>query len=491
MKRFVSVILVVIGLLSIFSMAFSSAIKERAASSSKIDNESLTEKVNKFKNKELNIAVFQGGYGPEYWKEIVQRFEAAYPGVQVNMTISPRIGDVIRPQLVAGNPPDFLAISDTEQSGIFNLLVKEKGLLDITSVFNEIALDSNERLRDMLLPGILESTRFSPYEDGKIYMAPFNVAPMGLIYNKALFQEKGWELPETWDEFFALNEELKKEENYVVDENGERVKRALFTYQGIYPDYLEEILYPSIANAAGIAQLKKIYSYEPGSFSTEPVKKVLDTMAKLGSDEYLVEGTVKLNHTQAQTDMMLGKAVFIVNGSWMENEMKDSPREEGFEFGMIPVPVFNKGEEKYILSSYEQFSIPLKAKNPELAKEFLKFLYTEESVILFAEKSNGTFALKGAQELLSNHLTPGVYEMFSAYEGATTIMQEWKVIPKNTKEDIRNHIFKNAITPIMTGKMTTDEWMNGVENAFIDIQENISKQSKLFKPQSVGQSYNY
>src|SRR5690606_13692200 len=107
---------------------------------------------------------------------------------------------------------------------------------------------------------------------------------------------------------------------------------------------------PSLANAAGITQLKSIFSYEPGSFKTEPVKKVLDTLAKLGRDGYLMEGTIGLNHTQAQTNMMLGKAIFIVNGSWMENEMKDSPREEGFEFGMIPVPVFNDGDERYILS---------------------------------------------------------------------------------------------------------------------------------------------
>jgi len=471
MKKLIGVLLMAAVLAGIIAVTNMDAIsfKDRKPSSESASNGSGTgEKY--FKNKQLHIAVFQGGYGPEYWKEIVEKFEAAYPGVQVNMTISPRIGDVIRPQLVAGNPPDFLAITDTEQSGIMTSLVKEKGLLDITEVFEDKALDKDEMLKDMILPGLLESTRFSPYQDGKVYMAPFNAGPMGLIYNKSLFQEKGWKLPETWDEFFALDEELKKEENYLVDENGKKTKRALFTYQGIYPEYLEEILYPSLANAAGMAQLNEIFEYESGSFKSESVKKVLDTLAKIGTEGYLMEGTVGLNHTQSQTDMMLGKAVFIVNGSWMENEMKDSPREEGFQFGMIPVPVFAKGDERYILSSYEQFSIPAKARNPELAKEFLKFLYTDESVKLFAEKSNGAFALKGAQELSKLYLTPGVYEMFSAYEGATAIVQDWKVLSKDSKVDIRTPLFKNAITPIMTGKMTTDQWMDQVEAAFAEIQ---------------------
>lgn len=477
MKKYSSIFLITFALLGLMVISSINIIKYQTSPSDKSSiNEYSDTEVKSFKNNELHIAVFQGGYGQEYWKEITEKFEAAYPGVQVHMTISPRIGDVIRPQIVAGNPPDFLAISDTDQSGIMTSLVKEKGLKDITDVFEEVALDNNQRLKDMILPGILESTRFTPYQDDKIYMAPFNAAPMGLIYNKKLFQDKGWKLPVTWKEFFALDEELKKEENYVVDNNGNLIKRALFTYQGIYPEYLEEILYPSLANAAGITQLKKIFSYEPGSFKTEPVKKVLDTLAKIGRDGYLMEGTVGLNHTQSQTNMMLGKAIFIVNGSWMENEMKDSPREEGFEFGMIPVPVFNEGDERYILSSYEQFSIPLKAKNPELAKEFLKFLYTKESIILFAKKSNGIFALKGAQELLRNYLTPGVYEMSSAYEGTTAITQEWEVIPKYSKEDIRNQLFKTAISPIMSGKMTTEEWMNQVEHAFKEIQANMITQ---------------
>ena len=432
--------------------------------------------VTSFKNKQLHVAVFQGGYGPEYWREIVEKFEAYYPGVQVNLTISPRIGDVIRAQIIAGNPPDFLAITDTEQSGIMNALIKEKGLLNLTSLFEEDALDQPKKIKDMILPGLLESARFSPYEDENIYLAPFNAAPMGLIYNKQLFEEKNWKLPESWDEFFALADELEKQENYVLNENGTLQKRTLFTYQGIYPEYLEEIVYPSIANVAGIEQLKKIFTYEPDSFHTPEVKKVLDILAKLGSEKYLLEGTFSLNHTQAQREMMLGKALFIVNGSWMEHEMKDSPREEGFKFGMIPVPTFQKNDRQYILSSYEQFSIPLKAKNPELAKAFLKFLYTDESVKLFAEKSNGVFALKDAEELAKNYLSTGVYDMFNAFEGTTAIIQEWKVLPKDIKFDIDDYLYKHMVTPVLKGEQTTTDWMSYVEQAFAEIQLSLDTQ---------------
>jgi len=417
-------------------------------------------------SKELHIAVFQGGYGPSYWKEIVSLFEEKYAGVSVQLTISPRIGDVIRPQIVAGNPPDFLVISDTQQSGIVTSLIQERGLLDISDVFEHQALDSNMTLKEKLLPGILNSSRFSPYQDGKVYLAPFNVSPMGLVYNKTLFQEKGWELPVTWDDFFALAEELEKRENYYTDQSGKRHKRALFTYPGIYPEYLEEILYPAIANIAGVNALKRLYNYEPGSFHTAEVKQVLDIIAKIGNEGYLMDGTLDLNHTQSQQAMMEGKALFIVNGTWIENEMLEASREEDFSFGMIPAPVLDERNERYILSSYEQFSIPLKAKNPELAKEFLRFLYTDQSVQLFAKKSNGIYALKDARDIAQPYLSSGVYEMLSSYELATPIMLEWAAIPKNVDVDIWYNLYKRSVSPVMKGQLTTEEWMQRIEELF-------------------------
>lgn len=433
-----------------------------------------------FSNKNLSIAIFQGGYGASYWEEIINKFEAAYPGVKVTMNINPKIGEIIRPQIVSGNVPDFLSITDSEPSGLVKSMIKEKALMDITDVFNEKALDKDTVLKDMMLPGFLESTKFAPYKDGKIYLAPFNAGAMGLVYNKNLFEKKGWKVPETWDEFFALQKELDKPENYLVNADGSKTKRALFTYQGIYPSYLEELLWPAVASAAGKDAIDKLSSYSEGSFKNGNVKKVLDVFAKIGKDGYLMNGTVALNHTQSQADMMMGKSLFIVNGNWMENEMKDSPREKDFQFGMAAAPTFSASDKKYVLSSYEQFSIPAKAKNPELAKEFLKFLYTDESVKLFAEKANGVYALKGAQDLCKNVLTSNgtkksfVYDSFSVYDNATSMMMNWDSVPKGSKVDVYKEVFDKSVTPVMNGTMTTDQWMDNVEKAFAQVRSDIA-----------------
>lgn len=71
------------------SAAASSEAASSEATSAATSEASTGEKT--FENTELNIAVFEGGYGSDYWDEITKRFEAAYPGVTVNMQISPKM----------------------------------------------------------------------------------------------------------------------------------------------------------------------------------------------------------------------------------------------------------------------------------------------------------------------------------------------------------------------------------------------------------------
>ena len=418
---------------------------------------------NNFADTELEIAIFQGGYSKDYWDSIILKFEEAYPGVKIHMTISPQIGQIITPNVVSGNPPDFISLNDVESSGLVMSLIRAKGLTDLTDFFNEKALDRDTAIKDMIIPGVLDTVKFSPYQDGRIYLAPFNYGSTGLVYNKNLFKKRGWTVPGTWDEFFALGDIAKKE------------GRALFTYQGIYPTYLELVLWPAIANSCGTDTLNRIYNYEKGSFENDKVKKVLQILDRIASQGYLMKGTAALNHTQAQTEMMQGKALFIPCSSWIENEMKNAPREEGFEFGLAPVPTFNQGDKHYVAITCEQFSIPAKAKNPALAKEFLRFLYSDASVELFAEKSNGVIALKHARELAKYKLTETTDGFFSILDDSTPIIDNWTILPKNSRIPIQTEIFEKCVTLVMNKQMTIDMGMNDVEKVFAQARDEINK----------------
>ena len=82
--------------------------------------------------------------------------------------------------------------------------------MDLSDVFEEGGIDDDTPLKDQVIDGLLDSAKCSPYGDGKIYIAPFDASPMGLVYNKTLFEENGWETPVTWDDFFELGEKAKE-----------------------------------------------------------------------------------------------------------------------------------------------------------------------------------------------------------------------------------------------------------------------------------------
>lgn len=112
---------------------------------------------------ELNIAIFQGGYGDAYWNQMVELFEESHEGVKVNMTISPTIGDIIRPQIVAGNAPDFICLNDGGEDGVILSLIKDHALLNLDDVFDGENYAGTGTLRDDITDGILSSTKCASY----------------------------------------------------------------------------------------------------------------------------------------------------------------------------------------------------------------------------------------------------------------------------------------------------------------------------------------
>ena len=56
------------------------------------------------------------------------------------------------------------------------------------------------------LSGFLDTLATNPYGDGVTYYAPMFYSPCGLFYNAGLFKEKGWEVPTTWEEMWALGD---------------------------------------------------------------------------------------------------------------------------------------------------------------------------------------------------------------------------------------------------------------------------------------------
>lgn len=408
-------------------------------------------------NKKLSVAVFDNGNGSKekYWRTVIQKFEKEYPGVTIQLQSNPKILELITPQMITGHPPDLIVIAPNS-GRILEEMTKEKKFLDLTALFENNAAGMNEPLKNRLIEGILNNTK--PLGDGKIYYAPFTTSSMGLIYNKSLFKSKGWNLPKTWDEFLALGEVAKQD------------GRSLFTYQGLYPGYVESLFWPSVASAGGIESVLKAANFEKDAFKSSAVQKAMNVFDNIARNGYLLSGSVTMNHIQSQAAFLQGKALFVPCGSWIEDEMKDAQREKDFEYGFLPPPVFKEGQQQYTEVWLDGMYIPVKAENIELAKAFLTYQYRDDNVKLNAEITKGIVAVKNGAELAKPYLSPVFYDAAKIFEnGVKPIIFQWKMTP-STDIHINNELWI-PIGSIMNRMMTVSQWQDQVEVATAKLRE--------------------
>lgn len=404
----------------------------------------------------LDIAVFEGGYGRAYWDAVAEAFEKQNPNVDVVVNANPEIGEIIRPDLLSGNAPDFIYLPSTNKSGITDALVKDKLLADLSDVF------ADSEIKDKMLPGFIDNVATQPYGDGKVYLAPLYYSTTGLFYNKTVFEQNNWDVPVTWDEFFALGDKAKE------------AGRSLFTYQGLAPGYLEAVLLPAITAKVGPDNFIKALNYEDGAWEQPGIVEAMDKIAQIATGGYLMDGTVALSHTQAQQQWLKGDALFIPCGSWLEGEMADSPREDGFEWGFTAAPVFDKNDTKYVFTTVEEMFIPAASDNVALAKEFLKFQYSDEAVALNAQNAKGIPPVKDAAEQLKDVVSPATYETYKLFDQGyePSILRFGSV--QGTEVSPRNELFGQAAS-VMNGEMTGAQWAAHMESVSDSVRDYVVK----------------
>jgi ABC-type glycerol-3-phosphate transport system substrate-binding protein len=63
--------------------------------------------------REIEVAIFAGGYGLKFFEETARQFEQAHPGLRVNLYGDPRINDKVRIRVLEGSYPNA-----TDASGL-------------------------------------------------------------------------------------------------------------------------------------------------------------------------------------------------------------------------------------------------------------------------------------------------------------------------------------------------------------------------------------
>ena len=400
----------------------------------------------------LKVAAFEGGNGTQIWEDIAKAFEESHDGVKVELEMSPELDKDLTKAIQNGDVPDVVYYNLGQPSGFTETMLKEEAIADISDVFDD-------ELKDKMLDGILDGTDAQPYGDGKIYLAPIFYTPTGFWYNATLVGEgKQYEILTTWDEFFALGEQAKKDGH------------ALFTFPTT--GYFDATIYAMLAQAGGLDFYNDALKYDANTWTSDEGKKVLDTVAKLVGKDYTQEDTVSNANADGgfkinQQNVIDGKALFMPNGNWVIGEMAASTPAD-YEWGMMGVPKWSEDESQSVYTFTEQMWVPADAPNMDLAKEFVKFMYSDEVVDIClnnktTDKESGkesdtpvVVPVKGAADKLPDGVTKDCYAAATA-DDVVAVTGKWATTAPIEGLDMAKAVY-GPVESINTGDMTVDEW---------------------------------
>ncbi|MFE6681496.1 N-acetylglucosamine/diacetylchitobiose ABC transporter substrate-binding protein [Streptomyces sp. NPDC057729] len=445
-----------LGLLTVPTMGFLSSCASSDSGSDKKVEKGKVSKTNPLGVNEtapLEVVIFDGGFGQQYAIDAEKKYNAAFPKApKVKHVATQKIQSQLQPRFNGGTPPDLIDNSGAEQMDM-GVLVGKKQLADLTPLMDAPSIDDpTKKVRDTLRPGVLEMGQF---DGDPVWIMYYAYTVYGVWYSQTALDNLDAQYPENWDDMLALCAKAKKK------------GIAGWTYAGKYPYYLPFSLYPFIAKIGGREVLDKIDNLEPNAWKDPAVKAAFEAYYELYQKGYILKGTPGLTHIQSQTEWTKGKALFIPNGSWVENEAAPTTPKD-FKMMVAPPSSLDSSDKMPFgtiwASGGEPFVVPANAKNPEGGMEQLRIMLSEESSKNFTKQVKSLSAFNGGTDglTLSTAMQSGVDSLKKAGDNVVNPrLQDWYV--KLQKEQIG----VAGIGEMMAGRATPAEAIKKIQ-AFAD-----------------------
>ena len=407
-------------------------------------------------SKTLKVAALESGYGADMWKEVAAAFEAQ-TGIKVELIIDKNLEDVIGPSMQGGDYPDVIHLATGREKGLTDQFIKDNNVLDITDVLSMKVPGEEKKVSDKSAGGFTDTSLTNPYTDGKTYLAPMFYSHCGLFYNAGLFAEKGWSVPTTWDEMWVLGDKAKAE------------GIALFTDPTT--GYFDAFLYALMYSVGGPEFFNKATTYAEGIWETPEAKTCFDIISKLATyTNPVTPAQANDNDFKMNQQLVLdNKALFMPNGTWIVGEMADSPRADGFQWGMTALPAVKAGGDGYSYTWFEQAWMPKGAKNVDAGKQFIAFLYSDKAIDIFAKAGAIQPVLNVADKL------EGDNKMFySIYDnGAKAAMGNFAAYNSVAGLGTVREVFLDPVNKLVEGTITQEQWISDIKAASDQMRANL------------------
>jgi raffinose/stachyose/melibiose transport system substrate-binding protein len=372
-------------------------------------------------NKTLVIAsVDQGSVEP-----VVKAFEAANPGVKVNLTTAgaDQYQQQIRTQLASGTGPDVMSVwPGNGNPGAMYVLAKPGYLLDLS-----------DQPWASQLPDALK--KVAQYE-GKTYNALFGLNGVGAVYNDDAMQKAGLTAPKTWTELLTFCKSAAG-------------KGTSAFALGIQDNWVTQlVLYALVATDVYGTDRDFDTKMQNGqaTFAASPWTTAMAKYQQMSSAGCFQKNPLGTSYEASQTLAASGKTLGIVQGNWVIALLKQKNPNGKFTMSALPATDDTAGL-LMPAAAGAGYGVNAKAKNKDLALKFVTFVMSPEGMKLF----NGT---QGSLPTLSSAGTPvdpGLSELTSFVTDNRTVPFMDQLWPnakvQQTMLSGLQEIFSNQSTP--------------------------------------------
>ncbi|WP_410495609.1 ABC transporter substrate-binding protein [Cellulosilyticum sp. ST5] len=277
----------------------------------------------------------------------------------VKLVVEPIAGDiweVLKTRMVSNAEPDIFYM-DIFQAAQF---------IDAGKLASLDDLFTPEELADFE-PALVNGFKG---QDGVLYGIPKDFSTLALYYNKKMFEEAGITPPTTWEELESAAKALTK----------------------------DGVVGLSLQN--GIDRVQPFF-YSNGGSMLEDGKPTLNNPKNIEAYEFWLS---LLKNGYAQTPQQLGvgwdgdafageHVAMTVEGTWMIANLQEIAPD--LEYGVVPVP---QKEQPASMQFTVAYSMSKSTKNPDVAKDVIKFLTSEEQQKLITDAGRAMPSRKSSLE---------------------------------------------------------------------------------------------
>ena len=319
----------------------------------------------------------------EIFKQLQDKFNATHDDIYLKITCPNDAITILKTRFIRNNFPDIIGIggdmdfSNFLDAGMLADVSDYPGLSQVKPVYIDM----------------LEDLEFVPTEG--TYGVPYMANAAGIMYNRALFKEHGWEIPTNWKEFTALCDDIKS--------------------QGILPLYFGfkdtwTTLAPWNALAIELAPSDVCQLVNEGKTTfTEQYRSIAERMLELVP--YGEDGPVAFDYNGACTAFANGQSAMYTIGSYAAPQILSVNPD--MDLDSFVMPGVDNADDRVLNSGVDlQFCVMEACPNKEAAYEVLAFLQEHDNIQTYIDAQNAVPCSEGSFKLPS--MLDGMLEFIEA-----------------------------------------------------------------------------